>query len=397
MKQVESISIGIFSESFTPVTNGVAVSIATQRESLQRRGHKTYVFAPQHPKRDPAEKDVFRFPSVTPPGISEYPLALPYLPSLLLRANTTLPNLHIIHTHTPFVLGSAGLACAKRLGLPIISTYHTLYTRYVHYVPILPKHWIQRELEAHLNHYYNQCNLVICPSKIALDDLRSKGISVPMEIVPTATPLPTPEHLKPETRAEARTHLGVANDEQIILYVGRLSPEKNLYTLLEIFRLVANKAPKVRLVLMGWGTERTPLQQKARGLGLGDSVLFPQPLPHAKMSSIFGCADVFCLTSTSETQGLVVDEARASCLPVVVAYEGGASEGVTHGLDGFVVAAQDHTRFAEHILRLLNDESIRSRFIANGRQRILENSPERMAERLESLYLRVLTSTSSQF
>lgn len=106
MKQVESISIGIFSESFTPVTNGVAVSIATQRESLQRRGHKTYVFAPQHPKRDPAEKDVFRFPSVTPPGISEYPLALPYLPSLLLRANTTLPNLHIIHTHTPFVLAA---------------------------------------------------------------------------------------------------------------------------------------------------------------------------------------------------------------------------------------------------------------------------------------------------
>jgi 1,2-diacylglycerol 3-alpha-glucosyltransferase len=392
----ETRRIGMFSESFAPVQNGVTTSLLTLVSGLRARHHHVCIFAPAHQEQDEHEINVLRFPSFVSLFNRAYPLAYPFLPRLTLSTHFQRLRFDIVHTHTPFVLGLTGANLALASGVPLVSTFHTLYSQYTHYVPLLPEPVTHTLLETYLPWYYNRCAEIICPSEIAAGYLREQGIERPITVIPTGIPLPPTEALDAETRTKVRESLGVQPETPLLLYAGRLAKEKNIGWLLEVLARVRREVSEARLVIAGSGAYQEELKARAEALQLGDSVLFPGPFPHEEMSALCAACDVFCFPSPSETQGLVISEARAAGAPCVVVDAGGAPETVRQGEDGFRIPPDDLETFAAQVVEILQHESLRHVLRANALRNARNFTPERMVERALEVYERARTQPALQ-
>ncbi len=396
-KSVEHLKIGLFSESFHPIQNGVTTSVLTLVSELRSLGHHVWVFAPEHGNLHEPETNVVRFPSFITQFNSEYPLAYPFLPRMTLKTHLEKLKMDVVHTHTPFILGLTGADLAIERGIPLISTFHTLYSQYSHYITFLPEAFTQGILEAFIPWYYNRCTMILCPSKSTAAYLKQQGVSRPIEVIPTGVPLPANEVLTLESRMNVRKSLGIEIDTPLALYAGRLAPEKNLDWLLEVFFEVRRRSPSAKLAFAGGGNLMETLQAHASQLGIEGSVLFLGAKSRAEMDGLYAAADVFCFPSPSETQGLVVGEARAAGTPVVVIDSGGAPETVQHGEDGFRVAMGDTETFADRILSLLEDRALRERFSANCLLNARKHTPQMMAQKVLEVYRKVGAGESETY
>lgn len=388
-----ALRIGLFSESFIPVQNGVTTSMLTLTAGLRARGHHVCVCAPAHHEQQP-ETAVLRFPSFESHFNRGYPLAYPFLPRLFLNHSFARLRFDVVHTHTPFILGLTGANLAIAHDVPLVSTYHTLYSQYIHYMPLLPDAVTQTLLEHYLLWYYSRCRQIICPSEVAARSLREQGVESPIEVIPTGIPLPAPETIDLAAREACRAAYGIPREAPLALYAGRLAQEKNLEWLLERFAAVRARLPMALLVVAGGGPDAQAIQERARTLGIAQAVRFLGPVPRQKMDTLFAAADVFCFPSPSETQGLVIGEARAAGTPCVVVDAGGAPETVTEAQDGYRVAYVDPDAFVERTVRILCDADLRAFLRKNARRNALTFTPEKMVERTLNVYARAGASPS---
>lgn len=379
--------IAIFTESYPPVTNGVAVSVSTLRHELLAQGHRVTVVTARHPWAtlpDCADEDVIRVPSFTWFTARDYPLPQPRpLPHLHRLFREHRPD--VIHIQIPFLLGIIGLRMGRRYDIPIVAHYHTLYDRYLHYVPIAPSGLLRRLLWWHLRRFYRLVDATIVPSYFAKDYLKRFGVqSVVVEVVPTGVEF----HPVPIDRGEARARYGLPQDCPIMVYVGRLAREKNLELLVEMLPLVRREVPDALLWLVGGGNAEQTLRKHVQRMALTDAVRLQGRVPHEQISAVYSAADLFVFPSVTETQGLVIWEAQAHGLPCVVVNEGGAPESVRDGVDGLLVPNEAQA-FAQAVIRLLKDEQLRQQMSQNAldAERL---TPVQMAQRVLEVYRHVL-------
>lgn len=375
--------IGMFSECYEPVQNGVTTSVRTLVEQLRALRHHVFVVAPHFSEHIDAGPFILRVPSVQTPLNRDYPFAYPWFPKLRRAIRRAAPD--IVHSHNPFFVGMLAARVARRLDLPLVSTYHTLYNHYAHYLSFLPEPAIQTALRWWIPEYYNRCAQVIVPSAVAERSLRGYGVTAPVTAVPTAVPLPDPVLLTPEARLGARERWGIGPDDPLLLYVGRIAREKNLELVLAAFDAVWQRHPAARLLVVGGGPHLEECRVAAQGLAGGARVRFAGPVPHDELTPVYAAADVFVFGSTTETQGLVMAEARAAGTPCVVARGGGASETVRDGEDGFVVPPES-TAFAQRVCWLLEDNRLRARFGENCLCSARGHTPDAMARRVLTVY-----------
>ena len=373
----------IFSESYPPITNGVAVSVSTLRRELLQRGHRVTVVTARHPLAPAGEEDVIRLPSFTWLFAPDYPLPQP----------RPLPQLHrffresrvdVIHVQIPFLLGVIGLRMGKRYAIPVVAHYHTLYDRYLHYAPIAPEAALRALLWWHLRRFYRCVEATVVPSHFACQYLQRFGVqSRVVEVIPTGVEF----YPRVVGREEARARYGLPRERPILVYVGRLAREKNLNLLLEALPLIRHDMPDVLLWLVGSGKAEEPLRQQVQRRGLSTSVRLQGRVPHEHISAVYAAADLFVFPSVTETQGLVLWEAQAHGLPCVVVHEGGAPESVRDGVDGLLVANEARA-FSQAVVRLLKDNHLRRRMSENAllAPRL---TPGEMAEKILGVYQRV--------
>ena len=380
----ESLRIGIFSESFAPVQNGVTASLDTLINGMRRTGHRVWVCAPAHDEQELLETNVLRFPSFVTAYNRDYPLAYPFYPRVALSTHFNRLRLDVVHTHTPFVLGLTGAKLAITRGTPLVSTFHTLYSQYTHYVPMLPETMSQGLLDVYLPWYYNRCTSVICPSEVAKSALESIGVETPIEVIPTGIPLPMESEIDAAARSRVRSEYGWSEQKRVMLYAGRLAPEKHINRLFEVVRVVSGEIPNLVLAIAGSGPDREQLELQATELGVHDSVQFIGAVPRDQMNGLYAAADVFCFPSESETQGLVIGEARAAGLPTVVFDAGGAPETVKDGEDGYRVPTGDLELFAQRVVSITDGDFERMKAAALRRAKLF--TPERMIERITGVY-----------
>ncbi len=375
------LRIALFSDSALPILNGVSISIRSLVTELRAQGHSVTIFTAAHFKyRDP-DPNTIRFPAIETPWTKNYPLAFPpFYPMLReFRKHT----FDIVHTHTPFTIGYVGLRWAESHDLPIVSTYHTLYDRYAHYIP-LPRRYIRFKIAKHTNFYYNHVDHVITPSEASMKWLRRHSVITPITVIPTGISIGSMID-----RAEARMALGAGPDERILLYVGRIAQEKNLGTLFEAAARVFSEDRRLRLWLVGDGPFQEEARSMVRALGIGDRVKFVGFVPREEVDPYYAAADLFVFTSISETQGLVVQEAMSFGLPAIVASGGGASASVEQGISGFVVR-NEADDVAAHIRRVLDDERLYSQLSEGARESVREFSTVEMGRRVAELYDEVI-------
>ncbi len=378
------MKIAIFTDSFKPYTSGVVTSICTFREELEKLGHQIYIFAPSYPGYDEKEDGVYRYYSVPSPTNPDYTLAIPIFPgmnSLLKRL-----DLDIIHVHSPFTMGRVGMHYARRHDLPLVFTYHTLYDQYVHYVPVAQD--LARDVTIkYSKSFCNQCDHIIVPSREVEAILTDYNIQTPKSVIPTGVPI---EKFEQGDSQWLRKNYNIPENNQILLFVGRLTKEKNLDFLLDAFKEIHQQIPETSLVITAQGPMEAELKKQVQDLGLNleQDVIFTGALPFDTLVNVYYSADLFVFSSVTETQGLVLIEAMAAGLPVVAVRAYGVQDMVDDGVNGYLTPGSI-PEFSQAVCKLLDDKETYQSFSENALLKADSLSSHNMAKKLEELYLQL--------
>lgn len=374
------MNIGMFSDCYHPSINGVVSAIAALKKELERQGHNVYLFAPYFKDYSEKEKNIFRFFSIPYTFQKEHRMSFPFplknfeiIPSL---------KLDVAHLHTPFPIGMMGMYAARKNKIPAVFTHHTLWEKYVHYFPILPKPIAVKTAIAICRNFANKCRMVIAPSTGVKNTFSLQGVKTKIEVMPSGINY----NLFADGNAEKfyRDHPALKN-KKILAYCGRLGKEKNMEFLFRAFKIISAKMPDAHFILIGDGPERKNLENYCSELSLQNNTLFAGYLEQNKIADALGAARLFIFASVTETQGLVIQEALAAGCPPVAVRATGVEDAVNDGVDGCLVSANEE-EFAEKTLFLLENPHIRNKFSQNGKDIVKEYSIENTAKKTVDIY-----------
>ena len=315
--------IALFTETFVPKIDGIVTTLCESIRQLRALGHEVLVVAPDGGVREFEEAPIAAMKGWSFPLYPELRLAPP---RASLRATIREFRPDLIHVADPAFLGIAGLYYSGgneggALRLPLVISYHTDLPAYLHYYKLgFLEPYIWRILRVR----HNRATLNLCTSHAMADQLAAHGIQR-VALWPGGVDT---ARFRPERRSAAmRERLsGGYPDRPLLLYVGRLSPEKDL----ERLKPMLQALPEARLALVGDGPHHKAIQQHFAGM----PVTMPGFLRGEELAAAFASADVFVMPSRSETLGLVVLEAMSSGLPVVAARAGGIPEMIEDGVSG---------------------------------------------------------------
>lgn len=369
--------ISMFSDSYYPYISGVTRAVATAKATLESMGHDVTVFCPAYPGAG-VEPGVHRLPSLKAPTNSTYYVAVPFFAGLSRAVAAIRPD--VIHIHSPFNLGRAGYRTGRRLGIPVVFTYHTMYNMYAHYVPLFGKN-VSRVVEDMAFRVARSVDAVVTPSGVLADYLRSHGVSSPVIPIPNGVNV---REFQSGDPSFLKSSLGIAGNTPVVLTCGRLGVEKNLEVLLRAFALTVNSVDAA-LVLIGDGPQRETLHQLAASLGISGKTFFAGSVPPGRMPDFYAGADLFLFSSLTDTQGLVVVEAKAAGLPAVAVGALGVKDMVKDGEDGYL-CENSPSDLAAKVVRLLADKALLSAMKDKARVNAQAFSREASASRLVECY-----------
>ncbi len=379
--------IGLFTDTYVPQINGVTTTVKWLVEELDRLGHEAYVFCPHYHRREPRDPRVIRFPAVPFVFHRESRVTFP----LPLRARRIISSLDVVHSHTPFSLGTLALWAARRYRLPHVHTYHTLFVAYRHYLPppLRPPRRLAEWVSAA---FCNRCDVVTVESTPIKEELLRYGVRVPIRVFPFGVNLRL--FSKPKER-DLRRDLGLPADVRVALYVGRLALEKNIFFLLRAFAAMSRERDDVVFVLLGGGPATQALLREIKRLDLSEKVFLPGYVPHEVLVDYYRSADIFIFASKTETQGLVILEAMAAGLPVIALQAMGVADIVQDGVNG-LFAPEDPEGFARVALEVLEDRALRERLREGALARARELSTEASTQRLLQVFREVRDAGASR-
>ncbi|MHB8461479.1 MAG: glycosyltransferase [Vulcanimicrobiaceae bacterium] len=368
------LRVGLFSEVYSPVVNGVVASLDALKAGLIARGHDVHCFAPRIPGVNDDDTSFTCLPSLPLPRRAPYRLTLPVIGRSDL--DDIISGLDVIHAHSFFVTGWMAWRYARRYGIPFVLTYHTQLDAYAHYIPFEPHatRYAAGELTRLLA---NRADAVIAPTFAVRERLRGLGVKSRIEVIPSGVDV---AQFSQGIRNDAwRASLGVGDGDRLFVTVARIAVEKNLDVLVDAVAQLAD--PSVHLAIVGDGPEREALQAHIERLALSHRVHLVGFIERVALPSIYASADAFVFASTSETQGIVFVEALAAGLPIVAANIGSNIEVL--GENAVLVAAEP-AAFAKAMKDVLAnrypDLSKRATVAA------LEFSLDRQADRTVAVY-----------
>ena len=376
-------------DSYPPQVNGVSVVTALSVAGLTRLGWECAVVAPRYPEETHATwKDaqapgvaptaMVELPSIPLPGYSEVRLAMPTPAPVHRLVERFEPDL--IHCATEFSVGRMGQIAAARARIPLVSSYHTDFSRYA---DAYGKAWLGHSVSAYLKRFHRRSRRVYTPSSASREDLLQLNLS-DVEIWGRGVDA---QLFHAGRRSPAlRRELGLG-DRFTFLYVGRLAPEKRPEQIIDAFRLASNMMPKdsIRLIMAGTGPRASQLREVAP-----PGVIFLGFLDRqTRLPDLYASCDAFAFASVTETLGLVVLEAMASGLPVLAAPAGGVRDHLRDGQNGLAFPAGSAYAMANAMARLAWEGGLACRLAAGARRTAEDLSWDRELERLDRSYREV--------
>ncbi len=342
--------IGLFSDTYTPDINGVVSSIVTLQHQLEKNGHEVYVITNHKALITTQwEGNVLRLPGLELKWLYGYKLSTPYHFSA--KEEIRKLNLDVIHVHTEFGVGIFARLVAKSLDIPVVSTYHTMYEDYTHYVNKFDINEIDKVTKKITSVFSRSisdtCQGVIAPSDKTKETLIKYGVKTPIYVIPTGLDLSEfdPQRADYEKAAQLRLAYGIQPEDKVIAYVGRIAKEKSIDLAIEGFRYV--KDSNLKLLIVGGGPQLKELKELAASYNLLDKVKFTDKIPRADISTYYFCADAFVSASLTETQGMTFIEALACGLPVFARPDDVLTDLVIENVSGYLF--QEPQEFAAKV------------------------------------------------
>ncbi len=335
--------IGMVTACYKPVINGVTRMVALYKEYLEAAGHEVYVFTigDQIPDDEPCV--------IRSPGFEVRDFGYYLSPRYSKEAQKLVREMDIIHCHHLFM----SVEMAHRYGRsPIIYTNHTRYDLYANWWMNLPQPTADAIMRQVWPSFCDYSDLVITPSESVRQVMLDFGVRRPIEVVENGLKLqPFYEPSHPLTK----TDLGIPETAVLMMYVGRISPEKSLDTVIEQYVIARDIVPNLHLMIIGKGRNEEELKRQAEATEFADQIHFPGVIEFDEVPNYMAAADLFVTGSVSEVHPLTVIEAMASKLPIVAVSSPGIIDTVESGKTG-ILTTRPHGGLAAAMVGLaLND------------------------------------------
>jgi glycosyltransferase involved in cell wall biosynthesis len=341
------VRIAFFTETFLPATDGVVTRLTHTIEELLAMGDEMIVIAPKYGEGPGSYGGVpiHRVSSVPLPPYPQIKLAL-----INRSVGTALRDFgpELIHAVNPFVLGGGAPFYSRRLGVPLVASYHTNIAAYARFYRLglfdRAARWYTRKL-------HNRAAINLCTSQATLRYLAGEGVER-LHLWPQGVDARRfhPDKFSKDWRVRLTSGHPA---ERLLLYVGRLGHEKNIGNL----RVVLGRVPGVRLALVGDGPARRDLEQEFANT----STVFTGMLQGEELAAAFASSDVFLFPSTTETLGIAMIEALASGLPVLAARTGAAEEVVEAGETGLLFDPGSDASLLTAVRKIVSDDGLRTK------------------------------------
>ena len=330
--------IAIFTETYLPQINGVVTHIKILKEGLEALGHTVLIVTADSKAHTHYLKDnVLHCPAHNLKRIYNLDLASPVSRTRLKYLREFRPD--IIHVHNEFSIGLSGMAIAKILKVPLVYTLHTMYDDYIYYIapkPLIP-------LTKKLSHRYfrmfpQNAAVVTGPSKKCQEYTYEIGSDKKVEVIPNPVELDAfaPQTSTPQQRAQIREQYHIPQDATVACFVGRLGREKSVDVLLRFWAQEMKPQDNMRLLIIGDGPEKEPLEQLAQQLGITDTVVFTGKVLHPDQPPDVHTCDIYVTASLSDTNSISMLEGMAGGLPVLQLYDELNADQVTDGVNGYM-------------------------------------------------------------
>ena len=307
-------------------------------------------------------------------------------------AKKLLQSMDVVHVHHPFLSGRLALRYCRRRHIPVIFTNHTRYDLYAQArMPLLPDEVSHGLLHAYMPDFCDAVDLVISPSRGMKKILRQYGVESHIEVVPNGADL-TPFH---SAKPLARAKFGFSKKDTLLVYMGRIAPEKNLEFLLKAFAGVAQTIPNVYLLIMGGGQKEHEdgLKTLANELQIEDRIRFMGMIPYDQLPSHLAMCDAFVTASVTEVHPFSVIEAMATGLPIVGIDSPGIGDSVKDGVSGLLSLTEDMATFTAKLTYLCLDKSLQKKLGAEALEESEQFSIKRTTKLMLKHYNRLMQNT----
>ena len=338
-----------FSDSFIPIMDGVGNVVYRYAVNFGKKGHESYVAAPQTNTgyRGDYPFEIIDYVGVPLWKMNSYTVGTPKMDSHF-KKRLEMIEADIVHVHSPFMAGQAGMSYAKKRKIPVIGTFHSKY-----YDDFLQVTGIELLAEAGVKivvDFYEKCDEVWAVSESSAQTLKDYGYKGSVRVMPNGTDT---KEILPEKVSEIREKLNIGS-ERILLFVGQMNWKKNIETTLRAFAMLNGD---LKLVLAGRGPHEAEIRALADKLGVGERVIMPGHITDPDLlNALYSSAKLFLFPSIYDNGPLVVREAAAAGTPSVVVRGSSAAECVKDGVNG-LLCENDPADLAAVVQKALEDEN----------------------------------------
>lgn len=363
--------IAIFTETFLPATDGVVTRLRHTLEEFGRMGDEVMVFAPSNDRPDSyAGAKIYSTPGITFPHYPQIRLAPPH-PWIGRALREFRPD--VVHVVNPIIHGLGGVYFARRMKIPLVCSYHTNIAVYAPYYKL---GFLVNFAKNATRYIHNQAQINLCTSGTTMDYLLEEGIKH-VRVWPQGV---DSRLFHPDKTSEKwRKKLTDGHpEEKLLLYVGRLAPEKHI----ERLRIIPESLPGTRLAIVGDG----PARKEVESQFLGTKTVLTGLLQGEELAGAYASADAFLFPSTTETLGMAMNEALASGLPVVAARSGASHEVVSEGENGLLYEPGSDAALISTVEEMFSDEDSLREMSLNARSAAEERSWAGSTRTLRSYY-----------
>ena len=343
------LKIVIVTETWVPEINGVALSLLQLCKGLQKLGHKILLIRPEQKNKcsefKPNKECLIKAQTI--PKYPDMQFGWPQYLKVSQAISDFSPN--VVHIVTEGPLGFTALHAARSKHIPVSSGFHSPFQEFSRFFDLA---FLVKPIQKYLRWFHNNTQLTCVPSVDTERALRQFGVTCPLVVVGRGIDT---QKFSPQYRSEHLRKLwGADTDTTVMLYVGRVSPEKEIGVLIDTFALQNKDQKKVKLVIVGDGPDRVYLEKKQGA----DQVIFMGSLNGKALSEAYASADVFVFASQVETFGNVVLEAMASGLPIIAYDYACAQLHVKQQVSGWLSPLGQVEQFIQTILALPNNMTL---------------------------------------
>lgn len=331
---------------------GVTEAVKNQMENLQELGHKVYLITPDYPNYCENNQNIIRILSHCPDKKRHYYSAkFPILTPTITKILSLEPD--ILHSHGPYVTHYLANIIAKKRNIPVVMTWHTLIEDYI-------KCWAkEKKLPSPVGSFIagmivkswivplcNKTDLILAPTSYIKNLLTSYGITAKIKLLPLAIDVQIPDY-DSEDLQRLRTNLSISPRDKILLYVGRITPEKNINELLNTFQMVLQNFANCHLVLVGGGEIEKFISLANNFFKIpSDKITFVGEVKRNDVFKYYSMADIFLYASITDNSPRTILEAMACGLPIVAVDAGGVGDLVVDNITGYLV---ENNRIADNL------------------------------------------------